>query len=262
MSTSIYHVDAFTSQPFGGNPAAVCLLHGPADEAWMQKVAAEMNLSETAFIHPMAEGYGLRWFTPSTEVDLCGHATLATAHVLWETGIQQKGEAAVFHTKSGDLTAVQNGEWIEMDLPASTDEEVPPPPGLSAALGTDVGYVGRCPWIMIVEVDSEETLRAMCPDFGLLQRIPVDGFSVTARSSSDEYDFVSRFFAPRLGINEDPVTGAAHCCLGPFWQKRLGKDTFTAYQASPRGGTMKVRLSGDRACLSGQAVTISTGVIL
>lgn len=262
MAVSVYHVDAFTRSPFSGNPAAVCILYGPGDEIWMQSIAAEMNLSETAFVYPKQTGFGLRWFTPTTEVDLCGHATLATAHILWESRLLDPTQQAEFHTKSGLLTATRSDTWIEMNLPSTTDVESPAPPGLSAALGVDPLYVGTCGILMIVEVGTEEVVSRMHPDFGLLARIDVAGVIVTARSSSGEFDFVSRFFAPRLGIPEDPVTGAAHCCLGPFWRKRLGKDAFTAYQASSRGGIIRVRVAGERTLLSGQAVTVLSGIIL
>lgn len=264
MPTSIYTVDAFTSQAFEGNPAGVCILHGPAEEGWMQSVAAEMNLSETAFVYPTAEGFSLRWFTPTQEVDLCGHATLATAHILWEGGMLKEDEAAVFHTKSGVLTASHAGEWIEMDFPAYQLAPIDPPEGLAEALGVELLGASADPkcQMVIVEVDSEEMLRDLNPDIQALAEIPISDACVTARSQCEAYDFVSRFFAPRLGVDEDPVTGSAHCALGPFWAGRLGKDALVGYQASRRGGIVKVRVAGDRVVLGGQGVTVIRGLIL
>lgn len=264
MPTSIYTVDAFTNQPFEGNPAGVCILHGPADEGWMQSVAAEMKYSETAFVYPLAEGFSLRWLTPLQEVDLCGHATLATAHILWEGGMLNPDESAVFHTKSGILNASRAGEWIEMDFPAYQLASIDPPAGLGEALGAEVLSVAADPLfhIVIAEMDSEETVRDLSPDFRALAKIPISDACVTARSACEAYDFVSRFFAPRLGVDEDPVTGSAHCALGPFWADRLGKDALVGYQASKRGGIVKVRVAGDRVILGGQAVTVIRGLIL
>lgn len=259
MATPITQVDAFTSVPFAGNPAAVCVLPAARDEAWMQNVAREMNLAETAFLVPRTEGYDLRWFTPAVEVDLCGHATLASAHVLWEEDRLKAGETARFHTRSGWLTAVQRGEWIEMDFPATGDAPEPAPLELADGLGAQLKYVGRSKFDYIVELESEEALRGLQPDFGLLRRLGGRGVIVTARSSSRDYDFVSRFFAPAAGIDEDPVTGSAHACLGPFWSARLGKTQFVAYQASARGGVVRVRVNGERVLLGGQAVTVLRG---
>ncbi len=264
MPTSIYTVDAFTSRPFEGNPAGVCILLGPADEGWMQSIAAETNLSETAFVHPMAEGFSLRWFTPSQEVDLCGHATLATAHALWEGGMLAEDEDAVFHTKSGVLTASRAGEWIEMDFPAYPIQAVDAPEGLEEALGVEPRFVGASSdgYLVIAEADSEETVRGLTPDIRALAGIPINDVCVTAQSECGAYDFVSRFFAPRLGVDEDPVTGSAHCGLGPFWADRLGKNELVGYQASARGGIVRVRVMGDRVILGGQAVTVIRGLIL
>jgi len=258
MTQTIYQVDAFADRPFAGNPAGVCLLPGPAEEAWMQAVAREMNLSETAFLVRGADGDGfnLRWFTPAVEVKLCGHATLASAHILWQTGALQPGEQARFHTLSGLLTAEQRGDWIEMDFPAKPEQAADSPAGLAEALGAAPRYVGRNVFDYLVELEDEAAVRGLKPDFTALGKLPVRGVIVTARSSSPGFDFVSRFFAPAVGINEDPVTGSAHCCLTPFWAKRLGKDEMTAFQASARGGTVRVRLAGDRVRLSGQAVTV------
>ena len=263
MALKITQVDAFTNKPFGGNPAAVCILPEPAEAVWMQQLAKEMNLSETAFLVKEEDGYGLRWFTPAIEVELCGHATLASAHVLWEEGYLQPDEQARFSTRSGRLTADRSGDWIELNFPAVFEEEATAPQGLVEALGAEPVYVGRHRAMdYIVQMDSEETVRNLKPNFSLLIQIETRGVIVTAASSSPEFDFVSRFFGPKAGINEDPVTGSAHCCLGPFWQKRLGKDTFTAYQASERGGLVKVRVDGDRIRLGGQAVTVLRGELV
>jgi PhzF family phenazine biosynthesis protein len=262
MSTTIFQVDAFTDTPFRGNPAAVCILPGPGEERWMQDVAREMNLSETAYLYPRQDGYGLRWFTPSVEVDLCGHATLASAHILWQEGRLKAHEPARFHTRSGLLTARRQGEWIEMDFPSKTGEPAAPPAGLVEALGVSPRYVGGNQFDYLVEVESEATLRALRPNFALLGTIPVRGVIVTSRADSAPFDFVSRFFAPGSGVNEDPVTGSSHCCLGPFWKARLGKDEFLAYQASPRGGVVRVAVRGDRVLLGGQAVTVLRGQLL
>jgi predicted PhzF superfamily epimerase YddE/YHI9 len=253
----IVQVDAFTSEPFRGNPAGVCLLEQERDPAWMQSVAAEMNLAETAFLQPRADGdFDLRWFTPTIEIDLCGHATLASAHDLWESGRLSPQEAARFHTRSGLLTAVRRGEWIELDFPATPEQKVDPPPGLLEALGTEAQYVGRSIFDYLVELESEDAVARLKPDFGRLAKISARGVIATARSASPDFDFVSRFFAPASGIDEDPATGSAHCCLTPFWSGRLGKDTLLARQISPRGGVLRVQLSGDRVLLAGQAVTV------
>jgi PhzF family phenazine biosynthesis protein len=263
MAIRIVQVDAFTNKPFGGNPAAVCVLPQPVPDEWMRKVAGEMNLSETAFLTPHNGGYRLRWFTPAVEVDLCGHATVASAHVLWEDGHLAAGQQARFHTRSGLLLADRRGDWIELDFPAKVVEAAPAPVELLPALGIDhAAFVGRNAFDYLVEVDSEETLRKLAPDHSTLRRIPVRGVIVTARSSGGEFDFVSRFFAPGSGIDEDPVTGSAHCALGPYWSERLGKSEFTAFQASTRGGVVRVKLEGDRVLLGGQAVTVMTADLL
>lgn len=259
MGLTIYQVDAFTSEPFRGNPAGVCILPEPGDEAWMQDVAREMNLSETAFLVGEQNGFHLRWFTPAVEVEMCGHATLASAHILWETGVLKPDEQARFRTLSGILTAARMGDAIEMDFPATPDKPAEAPPGLSRALGVTPLYVGKSTFDYLVEVDSEETVRNLSPAFGLLRKFPIRGVIVTAPGSSPEHDFVSRFFAPAAGVDEDPVTGSAHCCLGPFWARRLGRTRFTAYQASARGGVVQVRLEGDRVRLGGHAVTVIRG---
>ena len=260
MSLKITQVDAFTDQPFRGNPAAVCVLPAARDAGWMQEVAREMNLSETAFLVARADGYDLRWFTPTVEVDLCGHATLASAHVLWESGQLPPDAQARFHTRSGLLTATRRGDWIELDFPARPATELASPPAeVLRALGVEPVFAGRTKDDYLIEVRDEETVRQASPDFSQLKRADSRGAIVTARATSAGYDFVSRFFAPGAGIDEDPVTGMAHCSLGPYWQGRLGKDEFTAYQASARGGTVRVRVGGDRVYLGGQAVTVLRG---
>jgi PhzF family phenazine biosynthesis protein len=262
MPLTITQVDAFTSEPFSGNPAAVCLLTEERDQAWMQNVAREMNLSETAFLLHRPDGYGLRWFTPAVEVDLCGHATLASAHVLWERGALAPEETARFHTKSGLLTAVRRKDWIELDFPATPDEPAEAPPGLVEALGATPQYVGKSIFDYLVEVDSEETVRGLRPDLRFLATLGTRGVVVTSRSASPDFDFVSRYFAPAFGIDEDPVTGSTHCCLAPFWSRRLGKTSFLAKQISARGGVLKLELTGDRVRIGGQAVTVLRGELL
>src|SRR6266566_3696623 len=224
MGLRIVQVDAFASRPFSGNPAAVCILPGPRDERWMQDVAREMNLAETAFLHQENGGYRLRWFTPAVEVALCGHATLASAHVLWEEGHLPADQQARFHTQSGLLTADRAGDWVE--------------------------------------VDSEDVVRGLKPDLAALERVDARGIIVTSRAATPDFDFVSRFFAPQSGVPEDPVTGSAHCALAPYWSERLHRAELTGYQASPRGGVVRVRLAGDRVMLGGQAVTVLRGELL
>jgi PhzF family phenazine biosynthesis protein len=259
----LLQIDAFSAEPFRGNPAAVCLLDRERDAAWMQNVAAEMNLSETAFLLPRDNDWSLRWFTPAIEVDLCGHATLASAHALWQEKLLAPADTARFHTRSGLLTATRDGEWIELDFPATHEQLTDPPPELLESLGVSVPvYVGRNKFDYLVEVESEEAVRAMNPDHARLRTIPVRGVIVTSRATSGDYDFVSRFFAPGSGIDEDPVTGSAHCCLTPYWSERLGKEEMVAFQASPRGGVVRVRLAGDRVKLGGQAVTVLRGELL
>ena len=255
-------VDAFTDRPFAGNPAVVCLLSAWKDNRWLQAVAAEMNQSETAFVVKDGDGFGLRWFTPTVEVDLCSHATLASAHVLWQQGIAGADDEISFSTRSGVLKAIRRGGDIELDFPAEPEVPIEPPTNLLAALGVTAKYVGKNRFDYLVEVESEAILRGMSPDFKLLSSVPCRGVIVTCRSSDPKFDFVSRFFAPAAGIDEDPVTGSAHCCLGEFWKKRLGKDEFLAYQASARGGEVKVRVVEKRAFLGGKAVTVARGELL
>ncbi|OQP05642.1 phenazine biosynthesis protein PhzF family [Geobacillus sp. 46C-IIa] len=260
MRIPMYIVDAFTDQPFAGNPAAVCLLPQPARDEWMQRVAAEMNLSETAFVVPHEGGYRLRWFTPKAEVDLCGHATLASAHVLWERGQRRRGEAIAFFTNSGVLTAINNDGWIRLDFPSEApmlDES--PPAVLTDALAAKPLFIGRNRFDYLVEVDSEQTVYELQPDFRLLQQVDARGVIVTSCSSAGEADFVSRAFFPAIGVPEDPVTGSAHCCLGPYWADRLGKTTLVGHQVSSRGGIVRVTVAGKRVHLEGKAVTVLKG---
>jgi PhzF family phenazine biosynthesis protein len=263
MGIRIVQVDAFTNRPFAGNPAAVCVLPEARPEQWMRDVAREMNLSETAFLSPQDGGYNLRWLTPAIEVDLCGHATVASAHVLWEDGHLPEGQQARFHTRSGLLTADRSGDWIELDFPAKLAAPADPPPELLPALGVEhANYVGRNAFDYLVEVDSEATLRSLSPDHSALRKMPVRGVVVTAKASTPGFDFISRFFAPGSGIDEDPVTGSTHTALGPYWAERLGKSEFIAFQASARGGVLRVKVAGDRVKLGGQAVTVMTGELL
>ena len=262
MAVRFTQVDAFTTVPFTGNPAAVIVLGQPREDLWMRSVAREMNLSETAFLVWEDDGFRLRWFTPAVEVNLCGHATLASAHVLWDEGFAPAGRPLRFLTRSGVLAATRRDDWIELDFPARPDTPVEAPAGLAAALGATPSYVGRNVDDLVVLLDDEAAVRALAPDFGALRRLPVRGVTVTAPASTPGYDFVSRFFAPAVGVDEDPVTGSAHCCLAPFWRQRLGRDELRGYQASARGGAVGVRVAGDRVVLSGQAVTVARGELL
>lgn len=262
MSIPLYHIDAFTDRPFGGNPAAVCLLPGPRNHAWYQAVAAEMNLSETAFLEPREDGYGLRWFTPEVEVDLCGHATLASAHTLWETGALRPDAVARFQTRSGLLTAVLENGLIVLDFPATSPAAAAIPRGLGEALGTEPTEVLRSRFDLFVVFEEAATVRTLTPDLVALARLPARGVIVTAPGDEPQVDFVSRFFAPASGVPEDPVTGSAHCALGPYWMGRLKRDELTGYQASRRGGTVRVTVRGDRVRLAGRAVTVARGELL
>ena len=257
----IHQIDAFTDRPFAGNPAAVCLLESPIDDEVMQNIAQEMNLSETAFLLPEKEGFNLRWFTPEYEVDLCGHATLASAHMLWETGVLAPDAEARFYSRSGLLTARCLAEGIELNFPAQPAQRMPAPPELVESLGfvpLDTGFNGAD---YLIVADSEETIRQLTPDFETMRRVEMRGAIVTAPSSDSFIDFISRFFAPRAGINEDPVTGSAHCSLGPYWGGRMKKKEMVGFQASKRGGFVSVRLEDDRVYLTGEAVTVMEGVL-
>lgn len=261
MPQSIVQVDAFADRPFTGNPAAVCVLHEPRDDGWMQAVAMEMNLSETAFLQRRDDGWDLRWFTPAVEVDLCGHATLASAHVLWQDGLLPDDTEARFHTRSGLLTARRDGEWIGMDFPAMPEQKAHAPESLAPALGANPVYVGRSQFDLLVELESEDVVRTLQPDLSALKLVEARGIIVTARSEGGGYDFVSRFFGPRVGVPEDPVTGSAHCVLAPYWARKLGRNELVGYQASARGGIVRVRVEGDRVVLGGQAVTVMRGML-
>lgn len=263
MPVTCLQIDAFAERPFTGNPAAVCLLDDERDAQWMQAVAAEMNLSETAFVRGAENDFELRWFTPAVEVDLCGHATLAAAHALWSEGYSACGDEIRFHTRSGVLKATQLGDLVELDFPATRpvaakldDAQVRE---LGDALGVIPQHVGRSAFDLLVEVGSDRELRAARPDFVRLAGLPCRGVIVTCRSADPHFDFQSRFFAPAVGVNEDPVTGSAHCCLGPYWSERLGKAAMTAFQASARGGVVQVCVSGERVLLAGRAVTVFRG---
>lgn len=260
----LLQVDAFTSEPFRGNPAAVCFLDRERDDAWMTNVAAEMNLAETAFLLPRGDGsWSLRWFTPLVEVKLCGHATLGSAHAMWQEGLLEPNDIARFHTLSGVLTASRDGDFIELDFPAKQNEEIAPPAGLLDALGVgEARYVGRNEFDYLVELESEDVVRGLSPDLSMLRQLPVRGVIVTSRAMTDGYDFVSRFFAPAVGVDEDPVTSSAHCALTPYWSSGLGKLEMDAWQASARGGAVRVRLAGDRVKLGGRAVTVLRGELV
>ncbi|MHC4847903.1 MAG: PhzF family phenazine biosynthesis protein [Planctomycetota bacterium] len=245
----IMQVDAFAERPFGGNPAAVCFLEAEADAAWMQAVAAEMNLSETAFLVPRSDGWDLRWFTPGCEVELCGHATLASAHALFETGLANS--PVTFHTQSGALVCRRVADGIEMDFPATPAEPCDPPD-----VAFEVLEAARNGWDLLLRVPDERTVRELDFDF---RALAARGVIVTAEGR--DHDFVSRFFAPQVGVPEDPVTGSAHCTLTPFWADRLGRNQMRAYQASARGGEVGVRLAGDRVFLTGRAITVFSGTL-
>ncbi len=256
----IFHVDSFTSTPFGGNPAAVCLLDEEVAEVWMQGVAADMNLSETAFLRRQGDRFSVRYFTPVVEVPLCGHATLASAHILWDEEIVPRDQAISFSAKTGLLAAAREGGWIRLDFPADPVQRVESPKALERALGVaaKATYRTRQPGYLL-ELDSEETVRSLRPDFALLREGRYGGVITTAACESPSCDFVSRFFGPDFGIDEDPVTGAAHCSLTPFWAERLGKRELIARQVSRRGGVLRLRDRSDRVDIMGQAVTICRG---
>jgi PhzF family phenazine biosynthesis protein len=262
MPLRFHLVDAFTAEAFAGNPAVVYVLDQWRDDAWHQRVAREMNQSETAFVVPVSDGFHLRWFTPTIEVDLCGHATLATVHVLWSTNRVVKGRPIAFRTRSGLLTAQQNGESIELDFPLLREQPTDAPAGLNEALGVSPIYIGKSRHDLLVQVNTEDEVRSARPNFTRLATVATRGVIVTAASSDPAFDFVSRFFAPAVGINEDPVTGSAHCCLADFWSRRLNKLSLRAYQASTRGGVVQVGVTGDRVILGGQAVTVAQGELL
>jgi len=263
MTIPLLQVDAFTDRPFHGNPAAVCLLESPRDADWMQSVAAEMNLAETAFVSPRADGYDLRWFTPTCEVDLCGHATLASAHALWETGRLPPGTMARFLTKSGWLTASERDGLIELDFPATRADPAPDlATSLAAAVRAPVAWAGRSRFDLVALLASADAVRRSTPDLALVGALPCRGVIVTAAGDDGVHDFVSRFFGPQSGVDEDPVTGSAHCALAPYWAGVLGRNKLVGFQASSRGGTVRVELDGDRVRLGGHAVTVLRGELL
>jgi len=262
MGQRITVVDAFTDVAYRGNPAAVCVLDHPTTEAWMQAVAREMRHSETAFCVLLRDGgFELRWFTPGGEVRLCGHATLATAHVLWEEGRLPLRETARFSTLSGEITATPLGRQIELDFPARPPSEVEAPPGLLESLDVRSTWIGCDEDDHVVVLENEEAVRDCNPDFRALRAIETRGVMITAPSADDDVDFVSRFFAPRFGIDEDPATGSAHCCMTPLWADRLGKSSLRARQLSERGGTFELELAGDRVKLRGTCVTTLRGTL-
>jgi PhzF family phenazine biosynthesis protein len=262
MNKWIYQVDAFSSRPFRGNPAGVMVLDEMPEDARMQAIAAEMNLSETAFLTPRGEEFTLRWFTPATEVELCGHATLASAHILWEQGYLPPEQTAVFHTASGVLKARKAEDWIDMDFPAY---EISPAESLretEAALGVSISALVETGGNLLAELAVEDEVRGLAPDFSAVGNLPYQGVIATSRSDDPDVDFVSRYFAPRVGINEDPVTGSAHSSLGPYWAEKLGKNELRARQISARDGELKVRVTPPRVFISGQAVTIFKAELL
>ena len=263
MSLTIWQVDAFADEPFRGNPAAVCILPAARDATWMQDVGREMNLSETAFLVRRDDGsYDLRWFTPSIEVDLCGHATVASAHVLWEEGLLPTDETVRFHSRSGLLTATRDGDWIELDFPAYETHPMEQAPDFAEALGAEPTAAGRSQFDYVVELALEEAVRGLSPDMGRIAALGPRGVLVTARAATAPFDYVCRFFAPAGGVPEDPVTGSAQSELGPYWQEKLGKDDLLCYQASERGGTLRVRPRGERVLIAGKAVTVLMGELL
>lgn len=255
-------IDAFTDEAFGGNPAAVCVLDAPREAVWYQHVAREMNLSETAYVTRRDGGFGLRWFTPTQEVPICGHATLAAAHLVWEDGILARSEAIPFHTRSGVLTAALEDGWIRLDFPSLAADDRVPPPGVAEALGTTPVRVAAGPAFVLAELASEDAVRSLAPDFTRVAALGDFGLVVTARSERRDADFVSRFFAPQAGIPEDPATGSAHCMLGPWWARALGRTELTGRQLSARGAIVRVRVRDDRVDLLGRAVTVVRGTIL
>lgn len=256
----IYTVDAFADAPFRGNPAGVCFLMGHQPEEWMQQLAMEMNLSETAFFMHKGDVFSLRWFTPAAEVDLCGHATLATAHIIWESQVVGIDEMIKFETRSGILTAKRKGDWIELDFPAKRAQSAPAPDGLLESIGIEAAGCFRNQFDYLLELPTAEDIRDIKPDFKALSKVDCRGVMVTAPSDVEGQDYICRFFAPAVGVDEDPVTGSAHCCLAPFWSERFGKNRLIGYQASQRGGIVDTEVIGERVLLRGKAVTVMQGV--
>lgn len=261
---SVIQVDAFTNEPFAGNPAAVCVSETPLDDALMQQIATEMNLSETAFLYPLegAGNYSLRWFTPRAEIDLCGHATLASAHVLWTEGHLDASITARFQTKSGELRVTPKDGLLQMDFPIKPVHDAPLNPTLVAAMNhADIVHGARNDVNYLVELRSHQAVTNLNPDLEKIAKLPYQGVIVTSRGEAP-YDFISRYFVPAMGIAEDPVTGSSHCSLAPYWQARLGKDKMLAYQASARGGELHVECTPERIYISGQAITVMRGELL
>ncbi|MEZ6096965.1 MAG: PhzF family phenazine biosynthesis protein [Pirellulaceae bacterium] len=254
---NLFFVNSFSDRPFGGNPAAVCVLESPASDSWMKLVAREMNLSETAFVAREGDDWRLRWFTPTTEVDLCGHATLATAFVLWERKLVSPDDAIHFQTRSGQLICRQNGPAIEMDFPVKPVSKLDAPYELDDILGCSAGEQVMVLDDLLVEVANADVLRSLKLDFAKMSKLPVRGVIVTCQDDNGKFDFLSRFFAPAVGVNEDPVTGSAHCGLAPYWAEKLQKNHLRAWQASERGGAVTCTLKGDRVVLSGTAIMMS-----
>jgi PhzF family phenazine biosynthesis protein len=262
QTLAYFIVDAFTGRPFSGNPAAVVPLTSWREDSWLQNVAMEMNLSETAYFVPGSQGFELRWFTPKVEVDLCGHATLAAAKALAHMGQLADGSSVAFSTRSGVLRAFRSGDQFALDFPLTAQEEAAPPSGLIESLNIRPLHVGKSRFDYLVEVAYESVVRGLSPDFKKLIAVSCRGVIVTAHSENPRFDFVSRFFAPSAGIDEDPVTGSAHCCLADFWARRLGKSAMVGYQASARGGVVHVEIRGNRVMLGGEAVIVAQGELL
>lgn len=261
MPIDLWLIDAFTDTPFSGNPAGVCLLTQPRPDIWMQGVAREMNQAETAFLTKRKEGYDLRWFTPTTEVELCGHATLASAHFLWARRKVAAKSKIKFHTRSGVLTAAKQQEWIVLDFPATPPEPCEPPPYLLDAFKAQGSPAFKTKFDYMVVTEQPAKLRALKPDYRLLNAIETRGIIVTAPSDEPGVDFISRFFAPTAGVDEDPVTGSAHCALAPYWAARLGRNELIGRQVSARGGIVRVQNAGARVMLGGKAVTVVKGTL-
>ncbi len=262
MPNDLWLIDAFTDAAFAGNPAGVCFLKEAMSEQWMQSVANEMNQAETAFLVPRKkDGFDLRWFTPTEEVDLCGHATLASAHFLWAKRKVTPTGTARFHTRSGVLTAARKGKWIVLDFPATPPEACEAPPYLLDAFKAAGARALKSRFDYMVVLEKPAKLRELKPDFRLLNAIETRGVIVTSPSDEPGVDFLSRFFAPGVGVPEDPVTGSAHCALAPYWAERLGRQTLVGRQVSARGGMVQVELAGERVRLGGKAVTVLKGTI-
>jgi PhzF family phenazine biosynthesis protein len=262
MSVAFSTVDSFASEPFHGNPAGVLVLPALPSAAWMQAVAGELNLPATAFVAPREGGFDIRWFTVTRVLTLCGHGTLAAARVLWADGHADGAAPILLESPGGTLVARRADDWIELDFPATPPVEVAIPPALREALGFEPLWVGRSRLDLVALLADEASVRSATLDLAALRRVETRGLMITAPSSDGAFDFVSRFFAPTIGIGEDSVTGSAHCCLGPYWAARLGKPEMVAYQASPRGGVVRVRVAGDRVVLGGRATLMTRGTLL